>query len=196
MKKAIIFDLNGVFIVSPKLSDRFAQAYGVAPEQFLPVLSEVMAQVRMPGAQNMYSYWRPHFETWNLTVSESEFADFWFNAEKEKTEMVTLARELKTKGLQLFILSNNLRERSAYYDQNFPFLKELFIKEYYSWQTGFIKPDTRCFELVLQENNLKPEEVMYFDDSEKNVAVANSLGIESYLFEGPEQVREKVGLPE
>ncbi len=115
-----------------------------------------------------------------------------FMSEKENAEMVALARELKGKGMQLFILSNNLSERSAYYDEHFPFLNELFKKQYYSWQTGFIKPDPRCFELVLRENNLKAEEVLYFDDSAGNVAAANALGIESYLFENANKTREKI----
>lgn len=191
MKKAVIFDLNGVFILSPKLSDRFKDAYGIEQERFLPALSDVMSHVRLPGAEDMYSYWEPYFKSWGLIVSEEEFTDFWFNAEQENAEMVALARELKAKGVRLFILSNNLRERSAYYDTHFPFLRELFEKQYYSWQTGFIKPDMRCFETVLAENNLKPEECLFFDDSEKNVAVANSLGIENYVFEGPDQVRSK-----
>lgn len=192
MKTAVIFDLNGVFILSPKLSDRFKDVYGIEQERFLPAISDVMSHVRLPGAENMYSYWQPYFKAWGLTIHEQEFTDFWFNAEQENAEMVALARELKAKGLRLFILSNNLRERSAYYDTHFPFLDELFEKRYYSWQTGFIKPDVRCFQTVLTKNNLKPEECLFFDDSEKNVAVANSLGIEGYVFEGPGQVRAKL----
>jgi HAD superfamily hydrolase (TIGR01509 family) len=192
MKKAYIFDLNGVFILSPKLSDRFREAFGIQAEYFLPALKEIMAKVRMPGANNIYSYWQPYLQKWGLEIKEQTFLDFWFNAETENTEMVTLARELKEKGARLFILSNNLRERSAYYDEHFQFLNELFEKEYYSWVTGFIKPDPRCYETLLKENNLKPEECMYFDDSEENVAVAKELGIESHVYDSPAQVRKLV----
>ncbi len=194
MKKAVIFDLNGVFILSPKLSDRFFETYGVAQEIFLPALSEVMAQVRMPEAEGMYSYWKPYFDAWDLEITEEELEDFWFTAEKENIEMVAVARTCKERGMQLFILSNNLRERSFYYNKNFPFLKELFVKVYYSWQTGYVKPDVRCFELVLRENNLKAEECLFFDDSEKNVAVAAGLGIESFVYEDALQAKEKLGL--
>ena len=67
-----------------------------------------------------------------------------------------------------------------------------FDKFYYSGATGFMKPDPRCYELILQENNLAATDVVYFDDNEKHVAAANIVGIASYLFAGPEQVREKV----
>jgi HAD superfamily hydrolase (TIGR01509 family) len=151
-----------------------------------------MAKVRMPNAASLYSYWEPHLREWKVAMTEQEFMDFWFNAEKENSEMVALAHELKEKGVRLFILSNNLRERAAYYAEHFPFLNDLFEKVYYSWQTGFVKPDVRYFELVLNENNLKPEECIFFDDSEKNVAVAQSLGIESHLFSTPEETRSLI----
>ena len=66
-------------------------------------------------------------------------------------------------------------------------------KLYFSSDTGLAKPDPRAFEIVLKENNLKPEEVIYFDDSKNNVAAAEALGIESHLYTTPERVRELLG---
>jgi HAD superfamily hydrolase (TIGR01509 family) len=129
-------------------------------------------------------------DAWHVQMAEQEFLDFWFKAEAKNAPMVELGRQLKDKGLMLFVLSNNLKERTAYYDIEFPFLKELFNKRYYSWQTGYFKPDVRAYQLILQENNLKPDECLYFDDSVKNVAAASSLGIESYVFDRPAQVRD------
>ncbi|MEK7613135.1 MAG: HAD family phosphatase [Patescibacteria group bacterium] len=192
MKKAVIFDLNGVFVVGPMLSERFADEKGVAIEKFLPVLKEILPKIQMPGAESAYSYWKPYLDSWGISMNEEEFLNFWFTAEKENAPMLELAKELKQKGLKLFIMSNNLKERTAYYDANFEFFKGLFNKIYYSWQTGFFKPDSRAYQLILQENNLQPEECIYFDDSEKNVAAANALGIESYVFAGPDHVKEKL----
>ena len=59
MIKAIIFDLNGIFIQSPKLSDRFAKDFGISSEVFLPKLSEIMNKVRQPSAGSSFIYWEP-----------------------------------------------------------------------------------------------------------------------------------------
>lgn len=190
--KAIIFDLNGVFITSPKLSDRFYLDFGVGEEIFLPVLKDVMAQVRQPNAHNAYSYWQPYLEKWEVSLSEDQFFEYWFSAEKESFEMIKIAEKLKKNNISLFILSNNLRERAKYYEDRFPFLNTLFQKIYYSWQTGFVKPERKAYELVLQENNLFPEECIYFDDSQTNVEVAKKIGIESYLFQGSGDVKERL----
>lgn len=54
MIKAVIFDLNGVFIQSPKLSDRYKEQFGVPIEEFLPVLNEILNKARLPKAGNSF----------------------------------------------------------------------------------------------------------------------------------------------
>ena len=190
MIKAIIFDLNGVFIQSPPLSERFKKDFGVSPKEFLPALKDVMTNVRLPGAGRLYTYWKPCLDSWGVGLSGEELCDYWFGAEKEVPEMTALARELKAVGIRVFILSNNFRERSEHYGRTFAFLSEVPDAVYYSWRTGFVKPDERAYRFVLSENGLKPEECIYFDDSEINVGTASSLGIRSFVFFGAEETRQ------
>jgi phosphoserine phosphatase len=107
MIKAIIFDLNGIFIQSPKLSDRFHDKFGVSIEEFLPVLKEIMAIVRKPNAGHAFNYWKSYLERWGVNLTKEQFFDFWFSAEKENTELVKTAKQIKKKGIKIFILSNN-----------------------------------------------------------------------------------------
>jgi HAD superfamily hydrolase (TIGR01509 family) len=181
MIKAVIFDLNGVFMLSPKLSDRFESDFNVSKEIFLPALSEIMDKVRKPNADPAFNYWKPCIEEWGINFDEKQFWDYWFNAETESPEMIALAKELKQKGIKVIILSNNFKERTNFYQQ-YPSLKEAADKFYYSWQTGFIKPDPGAWRNVLEDNNLKPEECIYFDDQDKNLKAAESLGIKAHMF--------------
>lgn len=194
MKKAVIFDLNGVFIQSPKLSDRFYENFGIDKDKFLTVLKEIMGKVRLADADDCYKYWKPFLSSWGITFSSEEFYDFWFSAERPNSEMVELAADLKKRGFRIFILSNNFKERADFYEKNFPFIKEISEKVYYSWQTNHIKSDTQAYTKVLEENNLKPEDVIFFDDSEDNIKLATSLGISSYLFSGPKDTKLKLGI--
>ncbi|MCX6815479.1 MAG: hypothetical protein NT120_01325 [Candidatus Aenigmarchaeota archaeon] len=149
MIKAVIFDLNGVFIQSPLLSDRFSEKFNVSEKKFLPVLKEIMVKVRKPNAGDAFDLWKPHLNEWKVYLSREQFFDFWFSAEKEVSEMIALAKKLKAGKLRLFILSNNFAERAAYYKKKFRFLGELFEKVSYSWETGFVKPDRSAFENIL-----------------------------------------------
>ena len=190
--KAVIFDLNGVFILSPYLSDRFQQEFGVPVEKFVPALKEIMPKVRLPNAGDSFIYWKPYLKNWGVDLNRDEFFDFWFKAEKENSEIIQLAQELKKQGIKLFILSNNFSERAEYYDKTFGFLKILFDKVYYSWETGFVKPDSRAYQNILDENGLQAEKCIYFDDSEENIESAKKLGIKSFLFKDAAGVRKKV----
>jgi HAD superfamily hydrolase (TIGR01509 family) len=106
--------------------------------------------------------------------------------------LVAVIKELKQAGMQLFLVSNANQQESSGHSNEFPLLGQLFTKLYYSWQTGLKKPDREVYELILEENNLQPAEVVYFDDNVGHVAAASSIGIASYVYEGPVQVREKV----
>lgn len=192
MVKAVIFDLNGVFIQSPKLSDRFQERFGIPASDFLPVLKEIMAKVRLPGAGDAFAYWQPYLDVWGAKLSKEEFFKFWFSAEKEVPEMISLARDLKIRGVKVFILSNNFVERAAYYNANFPFLKEVIDTLSYSWQTGFVKPNPEAYKKVLADNNLKPGECVYFDDAQENASVAQSLGMRAFHFTNPHDVRKHI----
>lgn len=190
--RAVIFDLNGVFVQSPYLSDRFEAEFGIAKEEFIPALKDVLTKARRSQTGDSFKYWQEYLAKWQINLSSEQFFDFWFKAEKEDRAMVDLAKELKARGLKMFILSNNFAERARHYQQLFSFLETVFDKIYYSWQTGFVKPDKMAYQNVLAENNLLAEECFYFDNSQKNVDVAKDLGFKAFLFEGAEVTRKTI----
>lgn len=181
MLKAVIFDLNGIFLQGPKLSDRFEKDFGVPIPIFLPKLLEIMDKVRQPNAGPAFSYWQPVLKEVNVNFSEEQFWDYWFKGEVPLEPVIKIAKDLRAKGIKVFILSNNFKERAEYYG-HYPWMHDAVDKAYFSWQTGFVKPDPKAWELLLKENNLKPEDCIYFDDQEKNLQAAEGVGIRSFLF--------------
>lgn len=194
MIKEVIFDLNGVFLESPKLSDRFSLDYGVDKDEFLGALKQIMDQVRQPNAPATFSLWQPYLNKWGLKLSEKEFYDYWFSGEHLVPELLDFARELKTKGLRMSILSNNFRERTTYYRDHFPELFSEFDGVYFSWETGFVKSQPEAYENVLKRQNLTADECIFFDDSPKNVELAQSLGIKSQVYGGLETTKKFIDL--
>ena len=191
MIRAAIFDLNGIFLQSPKLSDRFAKDFGVPVAEFLPKLSEIMDMVRQPNAQPAFEYWAPVLKGWGVNLFEQEFWDYWFKAEVQSDVTIKFAKELRGKGIKVFILSNNFRERAEFYG-HYPWMHDAVDKVYFSWQTGFVKPDPRAWEMVLKENALAPAECIYFDDQEKNLKAAESVGIRSFIFTDEAELEKTV----
>ena len=88
-------------------------------------------------------------------------------------------------------LSNNFKERADYYG-HYPWMHDAMDKTYFSWQTGLVKPDIEAWKLVLKEFSLAPSEALYFDDQEKNLNAAESLGIKAFMFTTPEDARATI----
>ncbi|WP_205589901.1 HAD family hydrolase [Mucilaginibacter celer] len=105
-----------------------------------------------------------------------------------------LLLQLKDK-YRTFLLSNI---NAIHYDYIMNYLKtdfgfdgndHLFEKTYYSHLTGKRKPEPAIFEQVLKENNLKPEETLFIDDSPQHLEAAKKLGIQTFLMTAPDTIQ-------
>lgn len=74
-------------------------------------------------------------------------------------------------------------------DFNFKGNDHLFEKTYYSHLVGKRKPDVAFFQQILDENNLRPEETLFIDDSPQHLVGAQKLGIHTYLMTAPDNIR-------
>ena len=97
-------------------------------------------------------------------------------------ERIELLRNLKEK-YRLFLLSNtNLihyrQFQQQIYLQTGGYLEDLFEKTYYSHTVGLSKPDVAIFHLVINENKLDPNETLFVDDTESNMAGAKEVGLQ------------------
>ncbi len=58
-----------------------------------------------------------------------------------------------------------------------------------SYEVGLMKPDPRIYELLLERLGTAPEETVFLDDLEENVAAARRLGIRALRVETEAQAR-------
>ncbi len=59
-------------------------------------------------------------------------------------------------------------------------LSALFEKQYLSHEIGMHKPDREPFDLILNENDLNPEETLFIDDSIQHLEGARAAGIKTF----------------
>ena len=97
--------------------------------------------------------------------------------------MAELVQDLKKANrVRLFLLSN-ISTYFAEHDEVLPILA-FFEKKIYSAVCGMVKPNREIFEYLRKECGILAEETLFIDDSAKNIAGAQSVGITGYLFDG------------
>lgn len=96
-------------------------------------------------------------------------------------EKLQLLLDLKKK-YKIFMLSNT-NEMSFnycvenYFSQNGTQLNDYFDKCYLSYEMKLNKPEVAIYQAILDDNDVKPEECLFFDDSRHNLDVAKCMGI-------------------
>jgi 2-haloacid dehalogenase len=101
---------------------------------------------------------------------------------------VDVLSDLKARNVPLYGVSNWSAETFPPQRARFPFLswfKDIVV----SGEVGFIKPDPRIFQILLDRNGIAPESAVFIDDVAVNAAAASRLGIHGIHFRSPDQLR-------
>jgi putative hydrolase of the HAD superfamily len=106
-----------------------------------------------------------------------DFWHNWFKMQKINEDVVELAKQLKDKGYNIYVLSNMANATYNFFKGHafFKLCNGIII----SAQEHIKKPDERIFNILLDRYNLKVEECLFIDDDDTNRSyeTANKLGI-------------------
>ncbi|KAF2680431.1 HAD-like protein [Lentithecium fluviatile CBS 122367] len=95
--------------------------------------------------------------------------------------VVAFLKDLRSDGkLKVYAMSNIGKEDFADLEHKIDW--SLFDGVYASGDVGMRKPDPEFFRYVLDNIKIAPDRVMFVDDKQENVASAESLGINSFVF--------------
>ena len=113
-------------------------------------------------------------------------------------QRIRLLENLREK-YKIFLLSNtnkihyNLYIRKLEKEYGYKNFSELFEKSYLSFNTGMRKPVKFFFDFVIIQNNIKPKETLFIDDSFQNTESAKQTGLKTYLLSEKEDVADVFG---
>ena len=86
-------------------------------------------------------------------------------------------RELREKGVRLFLLSNTNDMHWQYCGHQ---LDGCFERVFLSYEMRLAKPDTAIFAEVLRQADIDAHDTLFIDDNADNIAAAASLGIKTF----------------
>lgn len=107
--------------------------------------------------------------------------------QKTNTELLGFLPVLRKLGFKTAIFSNNtseLRERLAEMG-----ITALFDEIVVSAEIGFQKPHKEAFDVLFEKLGLKPEEVIFVDDSPKSLEKASDIGYFPVRFKSNDQLK-------
>jgi putative hydrolase of the HAD superfamily len=112
-------------------------------------------------------------------------------------QMIAFLRKLRSQSTStdtpgMYLLSNESRELMAYRIHEFG-LTGLFDAYFVSSYIGLRKPEAAFFQCALDISQRAPEQCVFIDDREENVAAAREQGIHGIRMETPQQVIAELG---
>lgn len=106
-----------------------------------------------------------------------------------KPEKLALIKSLKKQAKQKIFLLSNVNEIAwawclrNVFERAGDSLNNYFDEVYLSYKMKLLKPDCEIFLQMLKQANVEAKDCVFFDDSPKNCAAAESVGIKTYLCE-------------
>jgi epoxide hydrolase-like predicted phosphatase len=199
---AVVFDMGGVLTVDPYQAIRdYATEIGVPSDTFVEQLrGREFAEVET-GDRSMREYLkfvcRDVQARCGVPVDIRRLADCLAAGQQVRPEMVALVEDLSRRGVKVGVLTNNAKEARSWWTSGVLPLESLAaIVD--SSEVGLRKPAAAIFTLTAERMGCRPEQVLYFDDTEENVVGAATAGLTARLFVDANDCRrvcEQCGLP-
>lgn len=189
--KAIIFDFGGVII-----NIDFTLTYEAFSKLGIQNLEEKFAQSQQSdlfdkfekGELSSQSFRESIRKMLGSDISDAKLDKAWnkmlLDIPKQRIEII---KQLKEK-YQCVLLSNTNKIHYDFYRLEFEAVygyekfSDLFHNTYFSHEIGMRKPDKEIYDYVLKDLNLKPEEVLFIDDTQQNIVAAKALNWNTILW--------------
>lgn len=111
---------------------------------------------------------------------------------KINSTVMNFVKECKDLGYRLVIASNASKGSFEWRNRRYN-LMNIFDGRIISSDIGFRKPSEDFFQYMIKVLGFEPNEILFIDDSDKNIEVAQGLGIQSVKYENEkslEKIRE------
>ncbi|MBU1178185.1 NUDIX domain-containing protein [Patescibacteria group bacterium] len=182
--KDIIFDADGVVIKSEMFSIQYCKEFGISADEMLPFFNGVFADCKV-GRADIKEELKPFLPKWKWTGSVDEFLQYWFKAEHHVDQkMIEKIKELQSQDIKCYLATDNEKYRTEYLREEMGFGK-LFAEIFSSADIGCEKTDKRFWRKVYETvggNGVEKNEIMYWDNDQDNIEVAQEFGLAGYLY--------------
>jgi len=194
MIKAIFTDINGVLFKEPeRFSVRYSTKFNFPLDKMTPFFTHQM-DLCLTGKADLKEELAKILPEWKWYGTVDELLAFWLDEnESPYTKFIDYLNFLKTKGLKIYLTTQNERYRTQKYVKRLKGLLN-YDKNCSTYIIGYKKSNPKYFETILNKEDLLPVEVLMIDNNQKAIESADSLGIKTYFYTDQESALKDVPL--
>lgn len=193
MIKAILFDLDGLIINGNKklFSQSLSEQENIPMEKISEFFTNDFRECSF-GRVDLKERLTPYLIKWGYKGTVEDLLKFWFESDSDiNNEVLEIVKDLRSKNIKCYIATRQEKYRKEYIWNNLG-LKNHFDGIFCTCDIGYDKWQVEYWDYILKVLKLKPEEIMFFCDSQKNVDSANSQNIKSYLYESAPLLKDNL----
>ena len=143
------------------------------------------------GEMTTEQFWREYIQVTGVRATPEELISAIRSTIHVDKDMLSLLSQLK-KNHRLLLASNI--DPVTYEETERLLGSDLFEAQYISFKMGKLKSDPTFFSDIIRQQALSPEDAVFIDDSRRNVASAESVGIKGIVFKNRAQLIEELKL--
>ena len=191
MTKAVIFDTDGMVVITDMFSVKYCDEYKIPYENILPFFKNEF-QPCLIGKADLKEQIKPYLDKWGWEKSIEEFLEYWFQAEHHIDQrVIKTISQLRKSGIKCYLATNQEIYRTNYLKNEMGF-KTVFDQIFSSAEIGFKKPQVEFFNVVIKEIGLDRNEIQFWDDTQKNVLAAKEAGFDAHLYTKFEEFKSEM----
>ncbi len=193
--KTLFFDLGGVLLelCVDSTVDMLAHRSGLnrqVVEQAFPLDDYYRYERGEMDEDRFFRLWNASIGSERLT--DNDFFEAWDLLVGNELETVAIMRKLQRQ-FKVYILSNTNDFHIRSLTPRFDFFEQVDGR-IYSYRLGCRKPESRIFELALEQSGGTARESLFIDDMPVNVEAAHNLGFHTILFTGVDDLKNELKL--
>ncbi len=100
-------------------------------------------------------------------------------------EKLRIMARLKEAGYRILALSNInemvIPRVLSFFEADGNSAEFYFDEMYLSYQMGYMKPERKIYEMLIEDSGLEPSETLFIDDNQQNIDVGRDFGMNVYL---------------
>src|SRR4030042_2908654 len=193
MIRAVIFDFGGVLAeetfkegLSP-----IGKEKGFDPDHFFKILSELVYQTGyVTGSSDEQSYWNAVREKTGIKGEDRVLREEVLRRLTLRPEMMGVVKKIKSSGFIVAILSDqtnwldDLNQRTPFYQHFDHVFNSFYLKK--------TKRDSSLFRDICAQLDLRPEQVLFVDDSPENIKRAAGEGLRTIHFKSVRDFEKEI----